>query len=63
MKYVVTDKGPLDRLPPGTDVTKLYPEATLHRLAKEGYVKTIGKAEKEAKRDSNQGNKIESSGR
>lgn len=38
MKYIITDMGPLDRLPPGTDVTKLYDAAILARLVKEGYV-------------------------
>lgn len=38
MKYIITDMGPLDRHPPGTDVTALYDAATLARLVEEGYV-------------------------
>lgn len=39
MKYIVTDKGPIDRLGPGTDVTRLYSPDVLKRLVQEGYVK------------------------
>lgn len=38
MKYIVSELGPIDRHPPGTDVTELYPAATLARLVAEGYV-------------------------
>lgn len=38
MRYIVTDKGPIDRNPPGADVSKLYMPATLARLVEEGYV-------------------------
>ena len=38
MRYIVTDLGPIDRHPPGTDVTELYDAATLARLVAEGYV-------------------------
>lgn len=38
MTYIVTDKGPIDRHAPGTDVTGLYSPATLARLIEEGYV-------------------------
>ena len=37
-KYVITDKGPLDNQPPGTDVTDRYPASLLVRLIDEGYV-------------------------
>ena len=37
-KYIVTDKGPLDRNPPGADVTGLYDPDTLARLMEDGYV-------------------------
>lgn len=38
IKYVVTDKGPLDNQPPGTDVTERYTPNLLARLIDEGYV-------------------------
>ena len=38
MRYIVTDKGPIDRHPPGTDVSKLYAPDVLARLVAEGYV-------------------------
>lgn len=38
MKYIVTDLGPLDRLPPGTDVTGRYRAEVLDRLIADGYV-------------------------
>ena len=37
-KYVVTDLGPIDSRPPGTDVTGVYDAATLARLIDEGYI-------------------------
>lgn len=42
MSYIVTDKGPIDRHEPGTDVTGLYPADVLRRLMKDGYVKEKG---------------------
>lgn len=38
MRYIVTDLGPIDMRPPGTDVTGLYDDATLARLIDEGYI-------------------------
>lgn len=38
MKYIVTDKGPIDWHVPGADVTGLYGDATLQRLIDDGYV-------------------------
>lgn len=38
MKYIVTDKGPIDRRQPGADVTGIYDAATLERLVEEGYI-------------------------
>lgn len=38
MSYIVTQKGPIDRHPPGTNVSKLYPADVLARLVAEGYV-------------------------
>ena len=35
---VVTYQGPIDRYPPGTDVTKIYRAETLQRLIEEGYL-------------------------
>ena len=35
---VVTYQGPIDRYPPGTDVTKIYRGETLQRLIEEGYL-------------------------
>lgn len=40
-KYVITDLGPLDRLPPGTDVTDLYEGETLERLIADGYIEEV----------------------
>jgi len=37
-KYIVTDKGPIDRRQPGEDVTGVYDAATLQRLVDDGYV-------------------------
>jgi len=45
MKYIVTEKGPIDRHEPGTDVSKVYPAAVLARLVKEGYVIDAKKAQ------------------
>ena len=38
MKLIVTDKGPIDRRPVGSDVTGLYDEETAARLIAEGYL-------------------------
>lgn len=38
MKYIVTDKGPIDRHKPGEDVTGLYRPDVLQRLIADGYV-------------------------
>ena len=40
-KYVVTDLGPIDRRPPGTDVTGVYRAAVLARLIDDGYVEEV----------------------
>ena len=37
-KYIVTDKGPIDRHAPGTDVTGIYPADVLARLVDDGYI-------------------------
>ena len=37
-KYIVTDKGPIDRRRPGEDVTGIYNAETLARLVDDGYV-------------------------
>ena len=37
-KYIVTDKGPIDRRAPGDDVTGVYPAAVLQRLIDDGYI-------------------------
>ena len=41
MKFVVTEQGPIDRLPPGTDVTGVYPDDVLQRLIAEGYIADV----------------------
>lgn len=59
MKYLVSKLGPIDRHPPGTDVGKLYPAATLARLVTEGYVMEQTTAKRKPGKvqdDSNQGN-------
>lgn len=61
MTYIVTSKGPIDRYPPGADVTKVYPPEVLARLVEEGYV-IDADAKKGGKRDSNQGHKSTNSG-
>ena len=38
MKYIVTELGPIDRHPPGADVTDVYDAETMDRLFDEGYV-------------------------
>lgn len=37
-KYIVTDKGPIDRRQPGDDVTGVYPADVLTRLIEDGYI-------------------------
>lgn len=37
-KYIVTDKGPIDRHAPGADVTGIYAPDVLARLIADGYV-------------------------
>lgn len=37
-KYIVTDKGPIDRHAPGADVTNFYRGDKLQRLIDEGYI-------------------------
>ncbi len=39
MRYIVSDKGPIDRHLPGTDVTGVYTELVTRRLLKEGYLR------------------------
>jgi len=41
MKYKVTELGPIDRHPPGTDVTDAYPADVLQRLIEDGYVEAV----------------------
>lgn len=40
-KYIVTKNGPIDRWPPGADVTAIYDAVTIARLIDDGYVKAI----------------------
>lgn len=38
MKYIVTDKGPIDQHAPGADVTGVYRGDVLQRLIEDGYI-------------------------
>ena len=42
MTYVITDMGPLDDMPAGTDVTGIYKGDLLERLIDEGYIAEQG---------------------
>ena len=44
--WIVTKQGPIDRRPPGTDVTGLYDAETMARLELEGYVRPKSKNSK-----------------
>ena len=57
---VVTEKGPIDRLPPGADVTGIYRGDTLRRLIEEGYLTDteaqVKKAASKSKRKTDKNN-------
>lgn len=54
MKFIVSELGPIDRHPPGTDVTEIYSPETLQRLVEEGYV--VEQSNKKGKAHGDQGN-------
>ena len=49
--WIVTKQGPIDRRPPGTDVTGLYDAETMARLELEGYVRPKSKKSKAKAKD------------
>ena len=55
MKYVVTDKGPIDKLPPGTDVTGRYSSADMALLVNAGYVEAVPGRKAKKKKGSGDG--------
>ncbi len=49
-KYIVTDKGPIDRRKPGENVTDVYDAETMARLVDDGYVELVQPVKKSAKK-------------
>lgn len=41
IKYIVTDKSPIDGHQPGADVTGLYPDDVRDRLIEEGFIEAV----------------------